>query len=199
MPSSSRTPRVVRKYDSAEIFADSELRHRALDQLLDDFDDRCAYSMVHVATISRHDMEVDHHNPTLTKRKRNVYKNLYPSCSICNNHKRARWPDKAQQRKGLRFLDPCREMDYNEQLFEDPVTGELLPTTRQAVYHLENCNLNYAWLKEQRRKRNAHMAVLQYLQSQGIGSKDPNLAALLSTFEKDIPAIDPLPAGASAL
>ena len=200
MPSSSKIPRITRKHSPTLIFSDSELRHKALDKLLEDFLNRCAYSLVHVETSSKHNMEVDHHNPTIKGRKRNVYRNLYPAFSLCNNHKRKRWPTKADLRKRLRFLDPCKEADYNDQLFEDPLTGELLPTTPEAVYHIENCGLNHPWFNQQRLKRSENERLLKQLEKTGVAQIDPaTYASLKRTFTTDIPTINPLPPGTTAL
>lgn len=195
MPNTLKKPRVSRKYDPTTCFAEHELRNQALDQLLSDFADRCAYSLIHVEAVSKHNMEVDHHNPNITGEKRNAYSNLYPAFSLINNHKRKRWPNENQKNNRQRFLDPCKETDYGNHIFEDHGTGTLIPASPEAVYHIENLGLNHDWLKAQRRKRTENQEILAaLLKLQKIDGNTPVFKNLVASFSNDIPAIDPLPA-----
>jgi hypothetical protein len=146
-------------------------------------------------------MEVDHYDPTIKNKKRNAYKNLYPAVSQCNNYKRARWPAKKQLEQRLRFLDPCKETDYDNHIFEHQPTGVLLPVSPEAVYHVENCNLNSAWLSQKRRMRTANrdaVVAFEELQARGFDVAS-ELAQLKSLFKEDIPPIKALPPGEIAL
>src|SRR5262249_35577920 len=70
------------------------------------------------------------------------------------------WPNKAQQRLGVRLLNPCREVDYGEHIFEDPKTHELVGVTPPGRYHIIVCDLNAAHLVRERRDRAKIKALL---------------------------------------
>ena len=135
-------------------------RVRSLPFLLEDFRHRCAYSMQHSSTLGVTTMEVDHFNPRLSGRLRNRYTNLYLASRHCNNFKRQRWPTTAQMKDGIRFLDCCREWDYGEHIFEDPVTHRVYGVTPAGRYHVRMCNLNAPHLVAERRTRSRLRAVL---------------------------------------
>ncbi len=164
---------------------------------MEDFERRCAYSLVHVETLSDHNMEVDHHNPTIKTRKLHAYGNLYPAISLCNNSKSGVWPKPKQMAQRLRFLDPCKEQDYGVHLFEDPDKGcELVAVSPEGLFHWENCDLNNEWLKRKRRERNediefktAYVCVLK-------ADKNPEnqlllslLQPILDRMQRNIPSI----------
>ena len=93
---------------------------KALKYLLNDFEGRCAYSLYHVVHMSKSVMEVDHFNPKLKGNIKHCYGNLMPAYRHCNSRKSNNWPTRAQQKKGIRFLNPRKEIDYGVHIFEDP-------------------------------------------------------------------------------
>ncbi|MDR1010377.1 MAG: hypothetical protein LBM04_04500 [Opitutaceae bacterium] len=97
-------------------------------------------------------MEIDHHNPKLKGRKRHAYENLFPATRHCNGAKSNTWPAKMEHQNGLRFLNPCKEADYNFQIFEKP-NGELVGTTPAATWHIRKLDLNAPHLINRRRQR----------------------------------------------
>src|SRR3972149_6059979 len=148
--SSSSKPRVVRKHAPKQYFKLSNYR-KTLPWLLDDFEQRCAYSLVHVKGIGDTQMHGNHYNPN--HKKRSPYSNLFPAYALCNMAKGDTWPTDDQHRRGIRFLNPCTETDYNHQIFEDPETHELVATTPAADYHIEMLDLNHPALVRQRMER----------------------------------------------
>jgi len=206
MSNSSKTPRVVRKHDCNECYTEWTYREKAFAKLMEDFGKRCAYSLLHVDEISEHNMEVDHHNPTLRASQLHRYGNLYPAFSLCNNSKRKVWPKKADLKKRRRYIDCCIEQDYGVHFYEDRPSGELLPVTPEGVYHIENCDLNNDWLKKKRLDRTEDKQILTVLRSL---SKSANpkeradacksLAAMEARVERNIPEIPLLPAGVEPL
>lgn len=206
MSSSSKIPRVVRKHDAKQSFTESTYRKKAFPKLMDDFEKRCAYSMVHVSVTSETNMEVDHFNSTLAGKKRHTYSNLYPASSVCNGAKRDVWPTKNDLKKRRRFLDCCIETDYGVHFFEDKATGELLPVTAEGVYHIENCDLNNDWLKQRRLERTENKKILAALNDAAaspIGPTKQNSQDLISVMEErikiGIPKIPALPPGSVPL
>lgn len=100
-------------------------------------------------------MEIDHYDPNLKGRSRNLYRNLYLAVSQCNNHKRHYWPTAAERRLGIRFLDPCAENDYAEHIWEDPISHELVSTSPAGRYHIDCCDLNNPTFIDERKTRTA--------------------------------------------
>lgn len=98
-------------------------------------------------------MDVDHHNPTLPESTRNRYENLYLASRHCNGKKSDHWPTPAQRKLGIRFLDPCAEIDYGQLLFEDPDSFEIWGESPAARYHIRILDLNAPHLVEERRNR----------------------------------------------
>jgi hypothetical protein len=140
-------------------------------------------------------MEIDHFNPTLSGRARNAYANLMLSTRLCNNFKRDTWPLANQAEAGMRFLNPTMEMDYEEHLFEDPKTHELVGITPAGKYHIDALDLNnetFVWERATRAKyakRRASSAILT-----GSFAELRELLAFVSEyFELFIPAIPPPP------
>lgn len=206
MSNSSKSPRVVRKHDKNECFTEWTYRKKSFGQLMDDFSQRCAYSMLHVADASEHNMEVDHHNPNLKGKKLHSYGNLYPAYSICNNAKRHVWPTKKDLNKRRRFLDCCKEIDYGVHLFEDAKTGEIKATTPEGLYHSENCDLNNPWLKQKRVERledKQILATLRHFAASPVASErlkaQDGIPILEARLQRAIPEIPPVPDGETAL
>lgn len=145
--STSSKPRVVRKHKIRKHFSRWNYR-AAIDRLLEDFDNRCAYSLVHVKQVGKSAIHVDHHNPKL--KRKSPYANLFPAFSVCNQSKGDTWPD---PQAGVRFLNPCVETEYGTEIFEDPNTHELIGTTDNARYHILMLDLNNETLVHQRAER----------------------------------------------
>jgi hypothetical protein len=153
MPTSS-SPRVTRKNKPRRKFSENTYR-KAKPYLLADFSQRCAYSLQHVARVGWSIIEIDHFDPTLKGAQRNKYENLYPSTRHCNGSKSSTWPTKEQRHRGIRFLDPCKEADYGQQIFEDPVSHELIGITPAAKFHIRVMGLNAPFLVNERAERTA--------------------------------------------
>jgi hypothetical protein len=128
-------------------------RKRATEALRRDFKDRCAYSQRHTLHSGLLCMEVDHFNPTLTGSRRHKYRNLMWSTRLCNNAKRDYWPNSADRKMGIRFLNPCEEWDYGKCIFENPLTHELIGKTPAARYHIRMLQLNHESFTSERKMR----------------------------------------------
>ncbi len=170
-------------------------RRRALPALLRDFERRCAYSLRHEQQAGglTH-MEVDHFNPTLPSRLRNKYSNLFLSTRHCNLKKHAYWPTPADQKKGIRFLNCCEEMDYGVHIFENPETHELVGVTPAGRYHIIACDLNADHLVTERRERSLLRALLTRTvaivrPTADLGSLRASLTLLGSIVDRMIPPI----------
>jgi hypothetical protein len=131
------------------------IRKVALPALRRDFKDRCAYSMQHMDLGGGlKTMEVDHHDASLATKIRNAYDNLFLSSRHCNNSKLNR-PTYQDKKEGKRFLNPCKELDYDYQIFEDPRDHHVWGTTAEARYHIIYCDLNAPHLRRERSRRTA--------------------------------------------
>lgn len=128
---------------------------KCLPELKRDFDSRCAYCMRHLESDSV--MDVDHFDPREKENAIQRYANLFLADRRCNRSKSDDWPDADENRHGIRFLNCCEEQDYNECIFEDPQTHELIGTTPAAIYHIETIDLNAPELIEQRKKRSEYL------------------------------------------
>ncbi len=166
---------------------------KALPELRRDFGDRCAYCMRRILTES--DMQVDHFDPRQKKNSLQAYTNLYLSDAGCNNRKGDHWPRREDERRGVRFLDCCREQDYGSEIFEDPATHFLVGTTPAARYHILTIGLNRLELVEIRRKSAEARERFKRLQEH---KGDEIVDQALSQIEPllgDIPYIPPPPPG----
>jgi hypothetical protein len=137
-------------------------RHRyrdALPELLRDFERRCAYSMQHESRAGM--MEVDHFDPRKKKDILQDYDNLFPASRHCNCKKSNHWPTKSEAAVGCRFLNPCEELDYGEQIFEDPASYKLVGATPAARWHIRICGLNADHLVKERTRRAEHLDLLK--------------------------------------
>jgi hypothetical protein len=179
--SNSLKPRVVRKHSTKQLFKASNYR-KTLPLLLEDFDQRCAYSLVHIKGIGTSQMHVDHHDPR--KKKKSPYANLFPAYGLCNGAKGDSWPSTELQKQGVRFLNPCVETDYNHQIFEDPDTHDLIATTAAADYHITMLDLNNPALVTQRMERAvfAKMIASPAICRGKSPSSDATTAAILRSF-----------------
>ena len=135
-------------------------KHRdALPELLRDFEGRCAYSMQHQSHSGP--LEVDHFDPRQKKSLIQDYNNLFPASRHCNGKKWNIWPNRGELAAGCRFLNPCKEMDYGEQIFENPDTHELVGVTPAARWHIRVCGLNADHLIQERRRRARHWQTIK--------------------------------------
>ena len=119
-----------------------------------DFDGRCAYSMQHHTRCGQ--LEVDHFDPRRKKDLIQDYNNLFPASRLCNRKKSNTWPTREEIAAGCRFLNPCEEVDYGEQVFEAPLTHRLVGTNPAANWHIRVCGLNADTLVYERRRRAEH-------------------------------------------
>jgi len=106
-------------------------------------------------------LEVDHFDPRKKKNLIQDYNNLFPASRHCNGKKSDTWPNKAEQAAGCRFINPCEELDYGEQIFEDIVTHKLVGVTPAAKWHIRICGLNADRLIEERRRRARHWKTIR--------------------------------------
>lgn len=164
-----------------------------------DFAGRCAYSMQHFVRAGK--LEVDHFDP---RRKRDLiqdYTNLFPASRHCNGKKSDTWPNKTEQAAGCRFLNPCEEMDYGEQIFEDPVTHLLVGATPAAVWHIRVCALNADHLVDERKRCARHWKMINRTAVRRIKGDHRYVAELITRFREEvefmIPEIPALVASAS--
>jgi hypothetical protein len=105
-------------------------------------------------------LEVDHFDPRLKSELIQDFENLFPATRHVNGMKSDTWPTKAEQAAGCRFLNPCKEVDYGQQIFEDPHTHELLGINPAARWHIRICGLNAEPLVVERRRRAQHLEAL---------------------------------------
>jgi hypothetical protein len=138
-------------------------------------------------------LEVDHFDPARKNDYIQQYDNLFPAKRACNNKKRASWPTPEEQNAGIRFLNCCKERDYDVHIFEDPDTHEVWGCTPEGRYHVRNLGLNSRNLVEARAER----AKLSNLLAKSIfifRSLDPAIAvyvrALAAILQKHIPLIE---------
>jgi hypothetical protein len=195
--SPSKKPRVVRSHKPKRKFTENTYR-KAKPYLLQDFLGRCAYSLQHHKKIGWTVMETDHHDPQLKGAARNNYDNLFPASRHCNGSKSDHWPTKTMKIAGIRFLNPCKETDYGEQIFEDPVTHHLVGTTKAAIFHIRVLQLNAQHLVEERKERSVLEEVLDktpaLVKNQGLAIETVN--ALRQSKELMIPPIPAPPISA---
>lgn len=167
----------------------------ALPELVRDFQHRCAYSMQHITHCGPH--HIDHFDPRKKKDLIQQYDNLFLASAHCNGKKSDKWPNKAERRTGARFLNPCKEMDYGETIFED-ANHQLVGTTIAARWHILQCDLNAPLLVDERRDRAKYRRDANSLVQQKRKSVDPQeLLDVLRNYremvERMIPVIPPPP------
>lgn len=143
-------------------------------------------------------LEVDHFDPRQKNDLIQRIENLFPASRHCNGKKSNKWPNKEELLAGCRFLNPCQEMDYGSQIFEDPATHLLVGSTPAARWHIRMCGLNADQLVHERRKRSECLRTLRQrlvLRSRGLHHQ------VLDVIEKlkeqvalMIPEIPPVPA-----
>jgi hypothetical protein len=189
--SNSKKPRVRRVASHNKLFKRYKYG-KAIDDLMADFDGRCAYSMQHHSRAGK--LEVDHFDPRLKKELWHHTDNLLPASRLCNNKKGTHWPKKEEELAGCRFLNPCLEQDYGEQIFELPDCHILIGTTPAAKWHIRMCGLNAPNLIDERKRRALH---LQRLEAMPITVKKDSeqikelISSLRNEVELMIPVIPP--------
>ena len=177
---------------------------KCLPELKRDFESRCAYCMRHIEFDSA--MEVDHFDPREKNESIQRYANLFLSDRHCNSSKSDEWPTADEINKGIRFLNCCEEEDYNECIFEDTGTHELVGTTPAAKYHIDTIDLNAPELVDQRKKRSEYLLTIRDLEqtSKQFNSQENQivvndvLAKLKPHMKEYIPFIKAPPAQESA-
>ncbi len=148
----SSTSRVKRGPGPKKKLNGSNYRRLALPFLVKDFRYRCAYCMDYLGDLPESSMHIDHFDPK-SRSDLHKYANLFLADGGCNLYKGKKWPSSGEKRKGLRFLDCCREHDYEFQIFEDEKTHELVGVTPAAKYHISMIGLNAPHLIKKRAYR----------------------------------------------
>lgn len=194
--SNSSAQRIKRGAPPAKVIKRHKYRG-ALPELVRDFDGRCAYSMQHYERAGGLvTMEVDHFDP---RRKNDLvqdYANLFLASRYCNNKKRNSWPTKTEAREGARFLNPCAEVDYGEQIFELPDSHIVVGVTPAAQWHIRKCGLNADHLVHERALRAKYRRLLESAPMQTRRHVDSEIvvdtvASLRLEVDKMIPPILP--------
>lgn len=184
---SSKKARIKRGPPPAKVIKRSRYPS-VLPELMRDFDGRCAYSMQHHERAGK--LEVDHFDPRKKKDLIQCFDNLFPASRHCNGKKSNHWPNKAETAAGCRFLNPCEEMDYGEQIFEDPDTNRLVGTTPAAIWHIRICALNADHLVNERAKRTKYA---EQLKNKAIRVKRAfnEVGELISSFRTEVATLIP--------
>jgi hypothetical protein len=142
-------------------------------------------------------MDIDHFDPRKKAAFLQDYDNLFLATRHCNGAKSREWPTRAEQAQGLRYLNPCREQDYGEHIFEDPETHRLVGLTPAGRYHIRMCDLNAEHFVAERRERAGIWALLHCAVSVK-RNEMPGIAAELAgalrrQVEQMIPPLPPPP------
>jgi uncharacterized protein (TIGR02646 family) len=134
---------------------------RAREHLRRDFENRCAYCMIHERQADHEEgFWIDHFQPKSKGGRANQYANLYWACIACNRTKGDSWPSADQRARGFRFADPCREQDYGLHFVEDD-SGYLVAQTPCGEYHIWKLRLNRESRVKRRRERSERAAKLE--------------------------------------
>lgn len=183
--SSLLTPRISRGKPPKVKLTPRNCRKKALAYLIRDFQSRCAYSMQHLQLLGGLKcMEVEHHDPRKKHLKIQEYENLFLATRLCNGSKLAKWPTEEQERKGIRFLNPCKEQDYGVHIVEDPISHELKGVTIAGRYHMITCDLNAPHLVRERCLRAEYRDTLQKANKPFEILKDNTGEAILRAFKQ---------------
>ena len=135
-------------------------------------------------------LEVDHFDPREKKNLIQRFENLFPASRHCNGKKFNHWPNSEEAAAGCRFLNPCEEMDYGEQIFEDPNTHRLAGTTPAAIWHIRMCGLNADHLVNERAKRAKYVDQLKNKAIRVKRSLD-EVGNLISSFRTEVETMIP--------
>jgi len=87
-------------------------------------------------------------------------------------------------------LNPCEEVDYGEQIFEDPDAHLLVGTNPAAVWHIRVCGLNAEPLVYERRRRAKHLATLNRTAVRIKGDTN-DVAELVKSFRAEVALMIP--------
>ena len=151
----------------------SDYRNYRDPYLRPDFQYCCAHCLTHERFFLDGEAgEVDHFRPlhpppALGKdfsHLRNVYANLYWSCSRCNLYKGNAWPTDEEYARGDRFLDPCAE-DHDAH-WETHSDGTLTAKTATGQYTIENVRLARPRLNRRRAEQHKARQKTMELQQQ---------------------------------
>jgi hypothetical protein len=121
-----------------------------------DFGARCGYSLQHFDTVGETSIHVDHIDPRQKKKPKQEYLNLLPATGHCNTRKNDFWPTALQRKAGARLLNPRKEVDYDEQIVECILSGELIGLTGPAEFQIRRLDLNDPFLCKERLLRTAN-------------------------------------------
>ena len=193
----SSKPRVNRSAKPDVRLTRRNLRQKALTLLLQDFDERCAYSMQHWKKAGGLKcMEIDHFDPRLKSKFIQDYNNLFLATRYCNGAKSTWHPNPGDAKLGLRLLNCCEEQDYGLHIFEDPGDHKLVGVTPEGKFHIRICDLNAPHFVYERRKR---AEIRTRLENTPIAVKGPYrvVLSLINDVREDldlmIPPIPPPP------
>jgi len=158
--SNSEKARIIRKSHPKQKIRPSPYRSSVLQNLKEDFENRCAYSMQH-ETRAGGLLDIDHFDPRQKRDSIQDYNNLFLATRFCNGKKGKRWPTKAEKDAGCRFLNPCEEIDYGEHIFEDPNSHELVGVSLAAKWHIRMLGLNAPHFVRERAERARNLALIR--------------------------------------
>jgi hypothetical protein len=136
-------------------------------------------------------LQVDHFDPRRKGDYVQEYDNFFPASSYCNRKKSNTWPTRQEVASGCRFLNPCEEMDYGDQIFEDPQTYELRGTTTAACWHIRMCGLNAEHLIHERRRRAHHWAKLNQTAISNLKRDYQEVADLIKSYREEVEVMIP--------
>jgi hypothetical protein len=135
-------------------------------------------------------LEVDHFDPRKKKDLIQHYGNLFPASRHCNGKKSHHWPTKMEADAGCRFLNPCEEMDYGEQIFENAETHRLIGVTPAAIWHIRMCALNADHLVNERTKRANYVEQLKH-RAIRVKQSLANIGDLIASFKAEVETMIP--------
>lgn len=167
----------------------------ALGSLMEDFECRCAYCMIHVRchTDLENGFEVDHFHPRAKGGASNEYGNLYLSCSWCNRWKASEWTfirySDDEHGDKRRFADPCAEYDYGVHFVEQD-DGRLKPITACGGFHIWHIRLNRESRVNLRTERNAILTKMRRVQSRIRDAKGRGDALGIAEAVEDLRELD---------
>jgi hypothetical protein len=136
-------------------------------------------------------LEVDHFDPRRKGDLTQSYDNLFPASRHCNGKKSDTWPNKAEEAAGCRFLNPCEEVDYDQQIFEDPSTHLLVGMNPAAIWHVRMCGLNAEHLVHERSRRAKHWATLKNTAVRIKGHSSDDVAELIKRYREEVELMIP--------
>lgn len=186
--SASKKVRIVRGAPPNKPIKRTRYR-KVIAELLRDTGGRCAYSMQHQERAGA--MEVDHIDPRRKKDVIQQFKNLAAASRHCNGKKGDNWPTRAERAAGCRFLNPYEEMDYGEQIFEDPQTHFLIGITPAAKWHIRICGLNADHLVSERAKRAKYVRQLKEIPVLGLKGNPDDVAKMIQSFREEVELMIP--------